>query len=70
MVISEKRAFTAPYPYPIRNPKELILYVDREVTIAWNNVWTKKSFKTLRITNDRKNALEKSITFLGEKYEL
>ena len=70
LVISEKRKFTAPYPYPIRNPKELILYVDREVTIAWNNVWTKKGFKTLRITNDRKNALEKSITFLGETYEL
>jgi hypothetical protein len=70
LIISEKREFTAPYPYPISNLRELILYVDREVTIAWNNVWTKRGFKTLRITNNRKQALEKSLTFLGETYEL
>jgi hypothetical protein len=64
--ISAKRVFTAPYPYPMSNLGELILHVDREITTAWNNVWTKRDFKTLRIVNPRKNAVEKSLNFLGE----
>jgi hypothetical protein len=66
--VSKERIFDSPYPRDVGDLKKLILHIDKEIKTAWDNVWTKGKFKTLRIIAPRENAVSQSLKFLGEDF--
>ena len=64
---SKERTFDSPYPYALGDLTELIKHIDREIKTAWENVWTKKGFKTLRIKNPGRDNIQQAISLLGDE---